>query len=191
MEAFLKIETLHLRITKQGITMDSLEDYIRTLAVMYLIAQEKKGKKGEHFHTVIQTQKTKKEFVELIQKKFNLKGNKEYSVTTVRNQNQVMKYLLKDDDATRSSGIPKEVLELMKKCSNKKGTKNLMVELNILEEKYLGFDLTNESFGIKFIQLKIAYGQNLYGNHIKAYLMKMKLKKYPSEISVYYNQLMM
>lgn len=191
MDKFLEIETLHIRITKTTLSMDKIEEEMKKLSSgMYLIAHEKKGKKGEHFHIVIQTQKTKKELTTVIKLKFELSGNKEYSVTIVRNKNQVIKYLLKDDDTTRSQGLSEEVLELMKKCSNKKGVKNLMEELNVLEEKYLGFELGTESFGIAFIKLKISYGQNLYGNHIKAYLKKMELKKNPDRITGYYRDLM-
>lgn len=191
MEQFLEIETLHVRITKQGLKVEKLEEEIKLVySSMYLIAHEKKGQKGEHYHIVLQTQKTKPEFIKFIKESLKLTGNKEYSVTTVRSKNQVMKYLLKDDDDVRSVGIPEAVLKLMKLCSNKKGTKNLMIELNLLEEKYLGYDISSKSFGIQFINLKISYGQNLYGNHIKAYLIKMELKKYPDRVEQYYNDLM-
>ncbi len=191
MDKFLGIETLHIRITKYGLTMDKIEEEIKKIySTMYLIAQEKKGQKGEHFHIVMQTQTNLKELKIKIKDIFALTGNKEYSVTIVRSKNQVIKYLLKDDDAIRSVGIPEDVLILMKACSNKKGKKNLMIELNVLEEKYLGNELTSKSFGISFIELKIDYGQNLYGNHIKAYLTKMELKKHPDRIGAYYSNLM-
>ena len=57
------------------------------------------------------------------------------------------------------------------------------VELHKLEEEYFASEHNPiRTFAKNFVKLKISYGQNIYGNHIKAYILKIKFKKDPSFI---------
>lgn len=189
MNKFLELKTLHIRMTTNK-TIKDIETFILTLTPLtYLISQEGFKEDHTHYHILVQSQSkddnSNTRLRKAINTKLGLKGNGQFSISTVRNEKQLMKYILKDGGPIARKGIPDEVIEVMKKCSSKKGTKNLSADLSILEEKYFQGIYSFNKFGEEYIKLKIAYNQNLYSNHIKAYLTKMELKKEPERIRQY------
>lgn len=186
MDKFLGNNYWHTRITK-NVELTEIETFIKTITKTYLICKETLPR--VHFHCCIQTQLSEKELRALILKS-SYGGRGQYQLTVAKNVKQMKKYILKDGDYVYGNMNEKEI-ETLRKCSNKKGLDNFGKELQLLEEKYLGTDNHMFSqFAFNFVKLKISYGQNLYGNHIKAYLNKMRCKRDPNYIREYVNELM-
>lgn len=178
MEEFLGIHTVHLRLTTKD-DFKKIEDFIKGISKTYLLSQEDPGE-HQHYHVLLQYQDTSKSNDKLrymINSKLKLKGNGKYSISTVRNRRQLMKYILKDGGKYSSSNIPEEVLTLCKMSSNKKGKKSFAEDLAKVEDMYYSDEIGYTEFKEKFIQLKIDYGQSLYISHIQAYCYKVRCKK--------------
>lgn len=184
MEKFLQIQKIHLRITTQS-SMEQVKDFVERYTKTYLISHED-PEEHSHFHILMEYQNLDdKKHSKLrydLKKSFG-KGNGVYSISTVRNKNQLMKYVLKDDGKICYKNIDAELIKTMKRCSNKKGKNNFVAELNVLEEKLISMEITSREFKKRFVLLKVTYGQNLYPNHIRAYFHKMMIKRDPEYIN--------
>lgn len=192
MESFLNIEKVHLRITKQ-IPYNSVKKFLDENSMRYILTIEKEPK--VHYHILLEYQEEDKNHNKLryqLKKVLSVAGNKDYSLSTVRNKNQLMKYILKEGNEYSVKDIPDEIIKLMKKCSNKKGKRNFAIELAELEERFLSDStfMSLTTFAEKLVLLKVSYGQSLYSNHIKAYLSKMRIKKNPREVKNYVDNLL-
>lgn len=182
MEKFLGIEWYHIRITKMT-ELEKIEEFVnKELKInVYLISKETLPQ--IHFHICIKTQIKEKTLREVL-KKSEYGGRCKYYLKPSVNPKQMLKYTLKDGDFVYK-GIGNEEIEILKKCSNKKGLDKFGIELQIIEEEFLTGKYSFTDFGTKFVELKISYGQNLYSSHIKAYLQKMRFKKNPDYIHQY------
>lgn len=185
MENFLGIDWYHIRITTLD-TLDNMETFVKTLSSVYLISNETIPR--NHYHICIKTQRSLETLRKLVKSSI-YSGRNNYYLKPSTNSKQMLKYTLKDGNYVFKN-IDEKWLETLRKCSNKKGLDKFGIELQTLEENFLGNSITFTQFGRSFIKLKIDYGQNLYGNHIKAYLTKMKCKKDPTYINEYFAELM-
>lgn len=187
MEAFLKLKTIHLRITT-NYEMDTITEFLNPFAITYLVSQEDPGI-HQHYHILLQYQDDDSRHNKLrykIKDQLKLTGNGSYSISTVKSPKQLMKYIVKDNGLIKNKGVPDEVIELMKLCSTKKGKKSFNEELAILEQSYFeAKHMFFDKFAQDVVSLKIKYGHNLYSNQIKAYLLRIKMKKNPMEIQNY------
>lgn len=183
MENFLGINKWHIRLTMDS-NLETVEKQIRTLTKTYIICDE-----ISHYHCYCIIQMKKPELITHIKTLFNVKAEK-YSCVLVRKPKQMKKYILKDGNYAYN-GFTDDEIQILRKCSNKKGTDKFKKELDILEEEYFTSKYnTIHTFATKYVQLKINYGQNIYGNHIKAYILKIKFKKNPLEIHNYVDELL-
>lgn len=118
-----------------------------------------------------------------IKESFDVKGS-QYSVSKVRKQKQVKKYILKDGEYFAQGFTPEELLPFYK-VSNKKGLDKMGLALADLEMDYMASKTDTVTFYEKYIKLKVDYGQNIYWNHCDAYITKMMFKKDKSKIRWY------
>lgn len=187
MENFLGINWYHIRITKD-VELEDIEKFVKEnypLAWSYIISKETLPR--THFHICLKVEGKMEELREKIKKSI-YGGRCNYYFKPSKNVKQMLKYTLKDGDYVYK-GIEEKEIELLKKTSNKKGLDKFGVDLTNLEEQYLGDKIRFKEFGIRFVKLKISYGQNLYSSHIKAYLQKMKFKKEPEYIGEFIDEM--
>lgn len=119
-----------------------------------------------------------------VKKTFNVQGNGQYSIKYAKNEKQLSKYVVKDGDY-KSVGFSDKELALFLLCSNKKGLSNLKVELNKIEASFFSDEIDIVELYALFVKIKIKYGQNIYPNHMDAYVMKIYFKKYPALINTF------
>lgn len=181
LENFLGIKTLHLRMTTNT-DLSGILKFITTLQpIKYLITEEGTDINHKHFHILLQSQFKDDNSNTKLRKKINkdlgLKGNGKFSISTVRNERQLMKYILKEGGTYEVFNISNEIIELMKKCSCKKGQQNIAKEISDNEERYLSREITLRTFFENHIKIKVSYNQNIYVSHIDAYCLKMEVKR--------------
>lgn len=187
MEKFLGIGYYHVRIhlNPDDYPIFNIEQFIQKYSKYYIISQE-----HMHFHIMMKTQELidsrslkKSNFRTDLVNTFKQNGNGFYSISTVRNLKQCQKYILKEVSAGGKfiyKGFTDDEISLFKKTSYLKGRDKFQEQLDLLEEQYISNRITFEDFGIEFIKLKVKYNQNIYTNHIKAMLLKYKVKKDPT-----------
>lgn len=169
----------HLRLTC-NIDFDKIEKFVEDLSAKYLICREE-----GHYHVAFSPIKSKKEIRTMINEILELHGNKDFSFVEARNEAKLLQYICKEGNV-RYKGYNFLEIEAFKKLSYKK---NLMGEaVQNLEKEYVMGMLSDEDFGMRYINLLVDYDRNLHGNQIKAYLLKMKVKKDPnSSLDIYRN----
>lgn len=196
MEKFLGIGYYHVRIhlNPDEHPIFSIEQFINKYSKYYIISQE-----HMHYHIMMRTQEQidsrslkKSNFRYDLVNTFKQNGNGFYSISTVRNIKQCQKYILKEVSAGGkfiSKGFTDDEVSLFVKTSYSKGRDKFQEHLDLLEEQYMTNQISFEDFGIKFIQLKVKYNQNIYTNHIKAMLLKYKVKKEPDSAQQIYDSM--
>lgn len=183
LESFLGLESFHIRLTLQS-DLDKIKKFIETITKKYIICDEL-----THYHCYAVTQMVKKEIVREVKNKLQLKGNEQFSVIKVKNKNQMKKYILKDGNYIYK-GFSENEIEILRKLSFKKGIDKFQTQLETLEQQFYEKQIGFSKFGELYVQLKIDYGQKLYGNHIKAYLNRVRMKQNPEYIREYISELM-
>lgn len=183
MNKFLGIDNYHIRLTIDN-TLEHVKTVINKIGVKWIISHE-----VTHFHCLVQTQKKKKDITDIIKKELEIKGNEKFSVVPVRKLSQMKKYILKDG-FYEYQGYDEKEIEILMLCSNKKGMDKISTEIQELEEEFMSGNILFLRFCEKYVKIKIDYGQNIYGNHIKAYCYKMRMKKSPDFIRSYVSNLM-
>lgn len=176
------METYHLRLTTE-LDYDRIEEFIQSVTQKYILAHE-----DGHYHAVILINKKEKSAIkERINKELDIHGNKGYSMTLAKSINDLSAYVTKDGDI-RYLGYTFLEISAFKKMSYKKG--GMSDEIKELERKYVMDELNDSEFGISYINLLVRYDKNLHGNQIKAYLLKMRVKKNPGSSRDIYENLM-
>lgn len=110
-----------------------------------------------------------------VKESFSVKGNGEYSIKLARNKKQLKKYVLKEGDY-EYKGFTEEELKNYQKASNKKGLDKISKEIQENEMMYFQGKITIEEFYERYVDIKVSYGQNIYWNHMDAYVQKIKFK---------------
>jgi hypothetical protein len=184
LDCFLGLDSFHIRLTLKS-DLDTIQKFIeKSITTKYILCDEL-----THYHCYAVTQKLKKEIVVAIKSELKLKGNADFSVIKVKNKNQMKKYIMKDGNFIYKNFDEKEI-NILRKLSFKKGIDKLQTELEKYEQQLYEKEITFTRFAELYIKLKIDYNQNIYGNHIKAYLTKIKMKNDPTYIKEYVSELM-
>ena len=181
-----KVIRVHLRVT--GKTSKEVQVLLEKHNVpSYIIGQEL-----GHCHSLISGIDLGTNYNNLrnwLKKELGLNGNKDYSISRVRNLRDCAKYIIKEDLEYIVKRFDKEWLSDLKLTTFNKDKKELMLEIDELAIKYIKDTRysADKDFGEKFILLKVKYNQNLYMSHIKAYLLKMRIKKDPKRVGEIYD----
>ena len=176
------METYHLRLTTE-LDFDKVESFICGITQKYILAHEE-----GHYHAVILiNKKDKKDIREKINKDLDIRGNKGYSISLAKSINDLSAYVTKEGDL-RYLGYTFLEIAAFKKMSYRKG--GMLDEIKELERRYIIGDLDDMEFGTSYINLLVRYDKNLHGNQIKAYLMKMRVKRNPGYSREIYENLM-
>lgn len=179
MDKFCGIEFWHLRITTHQ-SIETIKLLIECVSVKYIISSE-----DGHYHCLFQTAKKRKELREEINK-HGFKGNKDFSLTTVRDVKKARSYVVKDGSYIFKGYTQKEIEDAYKLSFKKKGYSEDLLEL---EEKYLTKGMMFERFVEAVVSLKVQYNHNLNKTHIKSYLEKMRCKQDPQYLRSFCQEL--
>lgn len=114
-------------------------------------------------------------FRKWLKKTFGLEGNKDYSLSKVKNSEDYKKYIVKETN-WMSSGFDVEELKKFQLVSYPK-KKNFQKELDLLEIEYLLDNMDDIGYIFNFIKLKANYKQVVNTNYVKQRLIMMRSKK--------------
>lgn len=173
---------LHLRITTDN-NKEWVETIIRAISHKWIISMENNGK--QHYHSAFYTNLSTKQIKEKLND-FGLSGNKSFSLTMVKDNKAVRKYIVKDGDFWYHGFQQQEITDAYQLSFKKNGFK---ISLEELEDEYLLSNMSHELFGYKYIQLKATHNFSLNRSQIKAYLDKMRCRKEPGYAERIYEEL--
>ena len=101
------------------------------------------------------------------------------SISTVRSEKQLMKYILKDGQKIWKFNISDTQIEELRKLSYTKGKVKFAEELTILEDEFLLKKITYKPFVLNYLKLKAKYNHSVPVNTTRSYLNKMQLRRDP------------
>lgn len=176
----LKVDSTHIRIcfgdTEQLWAYFSQYDQV-------LLAKEVSSIGKVHHHVMVGgsyfgRDKVSNEFREQMCKAFRLKGNKDYSISCVKDVEKCIAYLLKDGDF-RHKGHSESSIETLKKISYAKYDKKVFAtKLASLNDEYLKGKLDDRGWISSYLALKLSYNQfNVNKNYVVNLFRSLKLKK--------------
>lgn len=172
MEKFLGSDSWHIRLSHNR-SFDEIESVIQQISQKYIISMERPK---IHFHCYVRTTKSEKDMRSILVD-HQLHGRNKYSMTKVREEEQMKKYVVKEGDIRYKGFSDKEMEIFIKKSKSK--DKHYFVEL---EDQYMEGKLTYKEFAIAHVKHKTRMGQRLNPNQIKQYLTSVFLRKNPDEI---------
>jgi hypothetical protein len=73
--------------------------------------------------------------------------------------------------------VDPEDIEVAKKLSHGKSTKQFVKQMELIKEKYYRNDLTTKGLVTAILLLKADYNQNIYMNHIEAQVRYIMIRK--------------
>lgn len=157
-----------------------------------LLSLESSG--GQHIHGQVSVKippsVTKKSEVDKVRQLLKdlyptAQGNKCLYTRQVKLARQSAKYILKEGDYVYN-GYSKEYVDTLYRCSTKKENLKLKVQKN--EDNLISGKILFEEFAIRYIEIKVMHGQNLYNNHIQSYFNRYLLKSGQKSYLDYYNE---
>lgn len=149
-----------------------------------------------HLHGLIALPKKTKQSVkelennvrDMIKKCYpDAKSNKCLQVKVAKSKTQATKYTLKEGDYF-SSGFPKEIIEKFFLLSTQKTGIEKKIQMN--EESYIIGACTFPEFAVRHLNIQVQHGQNIYAQHLKAYLTRFMLLNGYMSSSSYIEKLM-
>lgn len=106
-----------------------------------------------------------------LKQKFNLEGNKDYSLSTVKDMKQYKKYLIKEGNWL---SVGMDITELLKyQTISYPKKKKFQEELDEIEIKYIQGDMDDLQYTFEFMKLKGKYRQVINTNYIKQRLLML------------------
>lgn len=171
----------HLRLTTD-MDFDKIEEFVQKISSKYLLCQEE-----GHYHAVVLLMLKTKEVREMIKIDLGLKGNACYSLKEAQSLNDLCQYVCKQGNVRYLGYTFIEVNAFKKLAYKKDGMKEVLKKL---EMDYVSDNLSDREFGEAYIKLLVEHDKNLHGNQIKAYLLKMRVKKNPNSSREIYENFM-
>jgi len=169
----------HNSKTKEEILTDLKEKY-----ASIIVSQESASR--PHFHILIvhgdsNTKNAQQNLKNFLKQKFTVKGNEDYAITETRKGtlSRLGAYVVKEGNFVQN-GFSPELIEEFKALSYKKYTKNEFQEkLNSINDKYILSDLGDIRDYIRaYVELKVAFNQNLNVNTIVNYINLIYARKH-------------
>lgn len=165
----------------EEIELEKTLTYLKKHYIYILVSLETSG--GLHIHGQVSVNippsvSTPKSEVDKLRQHLKIiypdaKGNKCLYTQIVRVEKQSMKYILKEGNYC-STGYSKKWVDTLYKCSTKK--ENLKKKIDKNEEDLISRKITFEQFAIRYLEIKVNHGQNIYNNHITSYFRRLQLK---------------
>lgn len=181
----------HIRIHPNIETdLQSAFEFFDPLTEKMLISFETAYDKRKHFHVYIETEKTVTELRDLIKPKFNVSGNKGYSIKEPNNTNSLKSYVLKDGDFLHK-GFTQRELKTCKQMSYKKVDAKFVEILQNIEKKYYEnrsphpYDI--DEYLRAYLKLKSDHGQLPNKNREASHCQRLIIKKHPDLFEMYFS----
>lgn len=143
----------------------------------HIVAYEEDAERP-HFQgymLVSETTPSNDKFRRYIKKKFNLEGNKDYSISTVKDVKGYKKYIIKEGKWVAVGMDTSELLKYQHISYPKK--KKFQEELDEIEISYLEDTMDDLQYISKFMLLKAKYKQPINTNYIKQRLLMLIVRK--------------
>lgn len=157
-------------------------DWLDSVADAYQVALEGDNETNWHIQAVVKfkesiknVRETIREWIKSISKKV---GNAAYSCKRCReNPIRAMAYNYKEDTQVVEKNVHPEDIEVAKKLSHGKDTKQFVKQMELLKEKYYRNELTTIGLINQILVLKAEFNQNIYMNHIEAQVRYIMIRK--------------
>jgi hypothetical protein len=177
---FQKQKDYFIRI--KGKFKEEFIKWLDSVADAYQVALEGDNETNWHIQAVVKfkeavkdVRKTIKEWLKSITEKV---GNAAYSCVKCReNPIRAMAYNYKEDNEVVEKNVDPEDIEVAKKLSHGKSTKQFVKQMELIKEKYYRNELTTKGLVTDILLLKADYNQNIYMNHIEAQVRYIMIRK--------------
>lgn len=176
MNRLIQVQGWHLRLTLES-DLDTVSRNIDNLCNQYIISQELSNAGKMHYHCFLVCDKSRDFMRKFITEKFEVKGNKDYSLAPVKSARQMKKYVLKDGNY-RYKGYDWQEIKVLEKSSSKKIDEEYKNRLGEIEDEYLkyGGSMTDEEFCVRVLMLRSEY-MTVRRCDIEGYVNRMYIRK--------------
>lgn len=165
----IRITTEVLELSKSYAIFDEFSD-------KFIISQEGGTDSTKlHQHVLLVTDQTDvfiKEQIRLVYP--DAKTNKGIYCRPSRDKRQLAKYTVKEGEYLYKGFTTKYISDTFKTSIAKTDLKK---EVTNNEDRYILGEITTEQFIEKYIEIKVKHDQNLYMNHIQAYITKLMVRQ--------------
>lgn len=195
-KTFRKQKDYFIRI--KGNFKEEFVKWLDSVADAYQVALEGDNETNWHIQAVVkfkdqlEVRESVQGWIKSIVKKH---GNAAYSCVKCReNPIRAMAYNYKEDSQVVEKNVNEEDIEVAKKLSHGKDTKQYVKRMELIKERYYRNELTTKGLIKAILLLKADFNQNIYMNHIEAqvrYIMIRKDSKYVDKLAdTLYDKLM-
>ncbi len=152
---------LHLRITTSDYTTEQVENFVKTLSEKYIVAHEKKPYSHYHCHFEYNvdkfTQYARRKLGKSIAEHFDIKGNKQYSLTIDKGKSSI--YTLKEGNFVYLGYTEDEIKILQEQSTSKESYTDGLKDIN---EEYLGNpDKTFSDYTNEYVSYMLKHNKNI------------------------------
>lgn len=177
---FQKQKDYFIRI--KGKFKEEFIKWLDSVADAYQVALEGDNDTNWHIQAVVKFKEKVenvrmeiKEWLKTISEKV---GNAAYSCVKCReNPIRAMAYNYKEDSQVVEKNVDPSDIEVAKKLSHGKDTKQFVKQMELLKEKYFRDELTTVGLIKAILLLKADFNQNIYMNHIEAQVRYIMIRK--------------
>lgn len=188
-KTFRKQKDYFIRI--KGKFKEEFAKWLDSVADAYQVALEGDNETNWHIQAVVKFKESVinvrdaiKEWLKTISEKV---GNAAYSCKQCReNPIRAMAYNYKEDTQVIEKNVDPSDIEVAKKLSHGKDTKQFVKQMEIIKEKYYRNELSTVGLIKNILLLKADFNQNIYMNHVEAqvrYIMIRKDKLYATKMA--------
>lgn len=196
---FNAVECYHVRITHPDVSGLDLLAYLEQFYRYVIVSEEYSEKRKEHLHCLLGSNKNsyiedQEPYARLIIKDYcavrfpdsKSKGNKLYTLTLARNNQQLRKYVLKDGKYWYT-GFTEETI---KQAFMKSFTKSYQKLFRELLNKYAEGEISAKEYKLKYLEMKLLNFQSIDLNWISRHFLTIDMySKDKEKLSRNVNQL--
>lgn len=179
-----------IRIARlEEMSVEKTFDGFKDLWTRVIVSDEVSTKGVEHQHVFLHSDKsfTKEDVTTQLQAIYPLcKGNKCFSTKVVVHLSKCIQYTVKEG-SFKSQGFSAEFIKDASFLSYPK--LDVKAKMSELEDEYLLHRINLDEFMMKHINLKVKHGQNLYDNHLVAYMKRMAIRSGDMEVESYCDEI--
>ena len=186
-KTFRKQKDYFIRI--KGKFKEEFISWLDSVADAYQVALEGDNETNWHIQAVVKfkekvenVREAIKKWLEDISEKV---GNAAYSCVKCReNPIRAMAYNFKEDRDVVTKNVDEEDIEVAKKLSHGKDTKQYVKQMELIKERYYRDELSTKGLIKSILMLKADFNQNIYMNHVEAQVRYIMVRKQPKYVDV-------
>lgn len=178
--SFLKEHLMiSFRITFKDLSLETTYNYLINHYPYVLVSEEGLSTKLHHHGIVCMahTDKSIRSVKDTLRQHLKtcykeLYGNQSIYIRESENKKQLLKYTLKEGSYLYK-GFSSSLIEIYETLSTKK--ENIKQKIIDNEENLITHSINFEQFGIRYLEIQVTHGNNIYNHQIKAYLNRFQL----------------